>query len=161
MIGQVDHPTNGCGIEQAVEVYRVSGVQLSQPAKLDCPTVRALNQWVKKKAKPAFRGKGGGLDRLKVAAHYVCRTRNHKSGARISEHGKGRAIDLSGFYLKDGSEVSVLDDYHKGRYKRALKSIRKGACGRFGTVLGPGSDRYHDDHFHFDTAEHQNGPYCR
>ena len=42
-----------------------------------------------------------------------------------------------------------------------LKQMHKGACGTFGTVLGPNSDRYHRDHFHLDTARHRNGPYCR
>ncbi|MDX5403468.1 MAG: extensin family protein, partial [Rhodobacterales bacterium] len=25
----------------------------------------------------------------------------------------------------------------------------------------PESDRFHRDHFHFDTARHRNGPFCR
>jgi hypothetical protein len=27
--------------------------------------------------------------------------------------------------------------------------------------LGPDADRYHQDHFHLDTASHRSGPYCR
>ena len=36
-----------------------------------------------------------------------------------------------------------------------------GQWGGFGTVLGPESDQFHQDHFHFDTARHRGGPYCR
>ncbi len=150
-----------CGIKNAVQVTKVSGVTLSQPAKMNCETARSLNVWVAQSAKPAVARQGGGLKGLKVAAHYVCRTRNHKRGAKVSEHGKGRAIDLSAFYLADGSEISVLRDWGKGSKGKALRSMRKGACGPFGTVLGPGSDRYHRDHFHFDTAKYRSGPYCR
>jgi len=40
--------------------------------------------------------------------------------------------------------------------------IRSGTRDRFrGTVLGPEANRFHRDHFHFDTAEYRSGPYCR
>lgn len=104
---------------------------------------------------------GGGVVKLKVAAGYSCRTRNHKSGAKISEHGKGRAIDLSGFYLKNGDQISVLNDWGKGKYGRILRDMHRSACGPFGTVLGPNADRHHRDHFHFDIAKHRSGSYCR
>lgn len=150
-----------CGIDDAVRVYAVSGVTLSEPATLTCDTARALDTWVRKVARPATK-KMGGVAKLKVAAHYVCRTRNHKKGARISEHAKGNAIDISAVYLRDGTELSVLRDYYSKNSKgRALQSMREGACGTFGTVLGPGSDAHHRDHLHFDTARYSYGPYCR
>jgi len=98
---------------------------------------------------------------LKVAAHYACRTRNSRKGARISEHGKGRAIDIAAFRLDNGDEISVLDDWNSSRKGRILRRLHASACGPFGTVLGPDSDRHHQDHFHFDTARHRNGSYCR
>jgi hypothetical protein len=39
--------------------------------------------------------------------------------------------------------------------------MHKAACGPFGTVLGPNSNRFHQDHFHFDTARYRSGSYCR
>jgi hypothetical protein len=159
--GLVADPVNGCGIDNAVRVTSVYGVRLSQPATLDCRTARTLGAWVTQSAKPEVGGMGGGLSGLRVAAHYVCRTRNHQKGARISEHGKGRAIDISALQLRDGSEISVLDDWGKGREGRVLRRVHGQACGRFGTVLGPGSDRFHRDHLHFDTARHRGGAYCR
>ena len=104
---------------------------------------------------------GGGLSGLRVAAHYACRTRNHQPGALISEHGKGKAIDIAALQLRDGSEISVLDDWGQGPKGRVLRQVHRQACGPFGTVLGPESDRFHRDHFHFDTARHRGGPYCR
>ena len=152
----------GCGIRRgAVKLYEVDGVALSTPAVMTCDTAKALKKWVDKGAKRAVRNYGGGIDTLKVAAGYSCRTRNHKKGAKISEHGKGKAIDISAVVLENGDTISVLRDWGKGKRGRILKKMHKSACGPFGTVLGPNSDRYHRDHFHFDIAKHRSGPYCR
>ena len=102
---------------------------------------------------------GCGLSGRKVAAHYSYRTRKNKAGAKISEHGKGRAIDISGLVLNDGRTISVLKGWHNADSK-TMRSAHKKACGPFGTVLGPTADRYHQDLFHFDTARYRSGPYC-
>lgn len=148
----------GCGIEKPVRVTEVDGVLLSTAATLDCSAAKALRKWVSTAVKPAFGRQK--VVKLRVAAHYVCRTRNHKRGAKISEHGKGRAIDISGFILADGTEIDILRDYRKRR-GAPVRKAHKAACGIFGTTLGPGSDGYHEDHLHFDTARHRNGAYCR
>ena len=160
VVGYVPGRLGGCGIPEAVRLRSVSGVTLSQPALMNCTTAKALKSWTERGAKPALRRKGGGLASYRVAAHYACRTRNNQPGARLSEHAKGRAIDISGFTLRDGTQLTVLRDWNSGN-GRALKSMHKAACGPFGTVLGPNSDRFHRDHFHFDTARHRGGPYCR
>lgn len=159
-VGKVPGRINGCGIEDAVEVTSVSGVRLSRPSVMDCGTAEALNQWVERSVKPTFRRRGPVVE-LKVAAHYACRTRNNQKGARISEHGKGRAIDISAFVMMDGEVLTVLEGWKRDPSRRLLRKVRKGACGPFGTVLGPGSDGYHRDHFHVDTARHRSGPVCR
>lgn len=151
----------GCGVRDPVAVTSVAGVGLSTPAKIDCGTAKALHAWVEKTAKPAVGKLGGGLSQLTVAAHYACRTRNNKSGAKISEHGKGRAIDISALTLKNGKRITVLNGWGRGVEGRILKKLHKGACGPFGTVLGPNADRFHRDHFHFDTARYRSGAYCR
>lgn len=148
----------GCFIPDAVRVKSVSGVTLSQSALMTCDTAKALNKWVDKGLQPAFKKK---VTELKVAAHYACRTRNNKAGAKLSEHAKGRAIDISAITLKDGTKVTVLSDWSRGKYSKALQKSHKAACGPFGTVLGPRSDRYHQDHFHLDTARYRSGAYCR
>ena len=160
-IGPVPGRIAGCGIESAVKITSVAGITLSQASVMDCETAQALHRWVDKSAIPAFRRKGGGLVSLRVAAHYACRTRNHQPGARISEHGKGKAIDISGFVLKDGTVVTVSEGWTKRGQRKAMRKVHAGACGPFGTVLGPEADRFHQDHFHFDTARHRGGPYCR
>lgn len=160
-VGRVPGKLNGCGISDAVRVRAVSGIRLSQASVMQCGTAKALKTWIEKGAKPAIGSKGGGLATLKVAAHYSCRTRNNKTGAKISEHGKGKAIDISGYTLNDGTKVTVLNGWSSRAHGRALKRMHKAACGPFGTVLGPQADRYHQDHFHFDIARYRSGPYCR
>ena len=151
----------GCGVQEPVRVSAIGDVTLSQAAVMDCTTARALKSWVEGSVKPTIGRLGGGLSQLQVAAHYVCRTRNHKPGARISEHGKGRAIDISGFTLRNDVTITVGRGWRDRTQGQILRQVHAGACGPFGTVLGPNSDRYHQNHFHLDTARYRGGPYCR
>ncbi|RDD68067.1 extensin-like protein [Thalassococcus profundi] len=160
-VGFVPGRISACGIDDAVRVRSVDGIALTQQPMIDCRTAKAFKQWVNRGVKPAIGSRGGGVARLRVAAHYACRTRNNQPGAKVSEHGKGRAIDISGIILRDGSEITVLQGWNTARDGQALRQMHGRACGIFGTVLGPESDRFHQDHFHFDTARHRNGSYCR
>lgn len=160
-VGAVPGRLPGCGAKNAVAVRSVSGVTLSQESILTCDTAKSLKQWINKGLKPAVGRMGGGVSSIRVAAHYVCRTRNHRPGAKISEHGKAKAIDISEIRLQNGDTLSVLRDWRNGKKGRVLRKAHKAACGPFGTTLGPGSDGFHEDHFHYDTARHRGGPYCR
>lgn len=161
VVGRVTSQVRGCGIAEAVRLKSVSGITLSPAALIDCPTALTVNEWVTRSAIPRLRNSGGGLASLRVVGHYSCRTRNNQAGARISEHGKGRAIDIAAFRLKDGSSLTVLKDWNSKRGFEPLREMHRDACGIFGTVLGPKSDRFHQDHFHFDTARHRSGSFCR
>lgn len=152
-IARIGSKVQGCGVENPVAITSVAGVRLSQTATVDCSIAKALNAWVDEVAQPAF---NGNLVELQVAAHYICRSRNNIKGAKISEHGKGRAIDISAFILSNGKVLTVARDYNK-----LLRRIYKAGCGYFKTTLGPGSDGYHEDHFHFDTSARKGGAYCR
>ena len=160
-VGRISSALPGCGVKNAVAVHYVAGVRLSSPATLDCTTAKALDTWVRKSVKPAIGNRGGGLRELRVFGSYSCRPRNNVAGAKVSEHGRGKAIDIGGFRLADGSAISVLSDWQHGRPGAILSRLHRKACGPFGTVLGPGSDGYHADHIHLDTAKHSNGAYCR
>lgn len=160
VIGEVNG-SGACGIDTAVAVTSVGGITLSQTSRMNCRTARTLHSWTTKQAIPTIGNTGGGVRSFRVAAHYACRTRNGQRGARLSEHAKGNAIDIAAFQLADGSEISVLKDWGSGKRGKILRKLHKSACGPFGTVLGPNADRHHKDHFHFDTANHRGGPYCR
>lgn len=159
VVGHVDG-RGSCGIENAVRVRSVSGVRLSTSALMDCNTAAALKTWVDRGVKPAVAGLGG-VSSLRVVAHYACRNRNNAANGRLSEHAFGHAIDIAGIGLQTGGEITLLTDWGSGAKGRALREMWRAACGPFGTVLGPESNRFHRDHFHFDTAKYRSGSYCR
>jgi hypothetical protein len=144
----------GCGIENPVRVTSVAGVRLSTPATVNCDTAKALRTWIEQAVEPVY-GRGQVVE-LKIAASYACRGRNNKKGAKVSEHGRGNAIDISGLVFANGKSASVLNDFN-----RPMRRVHKAACGIFATTLGPGSDGHHENHMHFDVARHRSGSYCR
>lgn len=159
-VGAVPGP-GACGIEEAVRLYAVDGVVLDGRALVNCNTARALQTWVVEGAKPALAEAGKELAALDVAAHYACRRRNHQPGAKLSEHAKGNAIDIAALDLTDGARLSVARDWRAAETGPLMRRLHRLACGPFGTVLGPDSDRFHQNHFHFDVASYRSGPFCR
>lgn len=149
---------SGCGIAEPVQLQTVQGVRLSMPLTMDCSAARALNEWVRVVVQPTFSNR---VRRLDVAGAYVCRGRNNVRGAKISEHGRGRAVDVSGLTFNDGTSITVARNWNKGRDGQLMAQAYKAGCGIFGTTLGPGSDGYHEDHMHFDVPSNRRSPYCR
>lgn len=143
----------GCRVSEPVLVSEVSGVKLVPPATINCTEAKALSHWVTHGLQPAF---DNAVVRLNVADSYACRPRNNVPGNPVSVHGLGQAIDIAGFKLSDGRTLTVASDYG-----RQMKAAQKAGCGTFHTILGPGSDGYHENHIHFDVASHGGGDYCR
>ncbi|QRG08509.1 extensin family protein [Xanthobacter dioxanivorans] len=150
-----DIPPNGsCGLPQPV---RLSGVRLAdgrmvalRPAAIvACEVAAAFTAWMREDVGPAVAALGSELSAVQIAASYDCRPRNRVAGARMSEHGLGKAVDVGGFELADRRLIKV----EKGGLPRLLRvGMKDSACRRFATVLGPGSDGYHEDHVHVDLA---------
>ncbi len=160
--GQVIAPVPGpgaCGVDAPVRVSSVAGIPLSMQPTIDCPTAIALNEWVRDGVIPTIGRTGGGVARINIIAHYSCRPRNNVPGAKLSEHGKGRALDVSGVTLRNGKTLTVEEQWN-GQYSRVFRTLYRRACGPFGTVLSPDADRNHYNHFHLDTAQYRGGPYC-
>lgn len=153
VLARIPSKVKGCGIEKPVRVTQIAGIRLSTAATINCDTAKAIKKWIERGVVPTY-GKGKVVE-LEIAASYSCRPRNNQRGAKISEHGRGNAIDIGGLTFSNGKSVSVLKDYDKN-----MRKIHKSACGIFGTTLGPGSDGYHENHLHFDVARYRN-PYCR
>lgn len=149
-----------CGIDNPVQVHFVSGVKLTAQPILNCNTARTLREWVDEAAQPSVSRLRARISDMRVVASYACRTRNSQSGAKLSEHAKGNAIDIAGFTLDNGQVISVLEHWRSTKYGPALRRMYSKACGTFGTTLGPDADRYHQDHMHFDTASYRGGAYC-
>ncbi len=65
---------SGCGVAEPVRITSIDGISLSQAAIMDCTTAKTLAGWLTKSVRPAVGIRGGGLQSVKVAAHYSCRT---------------------------------------------------------------------------------------
>ena len=155
---------NGCGITNGYKIYTINDIGLQPAAEITCDMADSLSTWLADVVQPAARAVYGvRVVSLKVLASYSCRARDNVFGAKLSEHGFGNAIDLGAFILADGREVNVLHDYYgSAQDQHFLQQIRKAACGYFSTVLGPGADRYHANHFHLDKMflRKGRGVYC-
>jgi hypothetical protein len=155
---------NGCQVPNAWKVEQLGSVAFSQPAVMNCGMADPLHTWLEDVVQPtAQRSFGESIVSIDVAASYACRPRNNKSGAKMSEHGFGNAIDIAAFTLESGRKVTVLEGWRGGSDERAfLHSVHDEACGDFHTVLGPDSGRSHRDHLHLDLQNRENGSvYCR
>lgn len=151
----------GCGVGDPVRVSSVSpGITLTPEATVGCRTAAALARWVEGLVAPSARvmGEGVRLSGLSNASGYVCRRRNNAADGKLSEHATGGAIDISGFSFKGRPPIPVEPRAGRGTMAEAFqRTVRAGACLYFSTVLGPGSDDYHDDHLHFDLARRNSG----
>jgi hypothetical protein len=157
--------SGSCGIAAPVAVAALDGgdVRLTSKAVVNCELAAALATWMADTVDPIARKRlGGEVTEIRVAAAYDCRSRNGVSGAKLSEHAKGNAIDISAFKVNgDWIEVGGGNGLAQAAF---LREVRRSACGPFTTVLGPGSDAYHSDHFHLDLAKRGQsgrGLYCR
>jgi hypothetical protein len=130
-----------------------SRVAISPPATLRCPMAQAVADLVREDVAPSMKKFGPPLRVLDNFDSYSCRGRNNIRAAQLSEHGKADAIDIRDFALADGREFG-LTDIHIDKDWR--ETIRASVCARFATVLGPGSDGYHEEHIHLDLAERRN-----
>ncbi len=221
------HERSPCVIAAPVRVTKVGSdaVRLKPGVLIDCRLAVALVEWVDRVVQPAAREVFGlPVKEIVSASGYVCRPRNNQTGAKLSEHAFGKAIDISGFEIGGGRMVTVAADWNepasamaaatvgkspetrkhksgptkqvvragaplgpaapdasKSQQKRPsplpsegapsegaiaakpsqfLKTVHKGACGLFSTVLGPEADAFHRDHFHLDLSGRSSAAIC-
>jgi hypothetical protein len=149
----------GCGATDVVQLEAVllpdnSRVTVEPAPTIRCEMASALTDFVRDELAPAVAASlGSTLRAIENFDAFSCRGRNRVVGARLSEHGKGNALDVRSFKLADGTSARPTDP---NVVKEFREQLRKAACGRFTTVLGPGSDGYHEDHIHLDLAQRRN-----
>jgi hypothetical protein len=139
---------------EAVRLADRTQVAVTPPAIVRCSFAEAIVHWVREDVAPVVRSLGGALKSIDNYDAYDCRGRNRIIGARLSEHGKANAIDIRSFKLASGTVVELTDPNVAKDFRERL---RKTTCARFSTVLGPGSDGYHENHVHVDLAERAGG----
>jgi len=152
----------GCAAAHPLIVSKLSAtVALEPQAVLTCAMAEASARFVRDHAAPLAKEEfGTPLVTVEQASSYVCRPR--RSGAKLSEHAFANALDWSALTLADGTRIEVRahDATKEPRAFKLISTLHKRACGPFATVLGPGSDADHADHFHFDLAKRRD-PFCQ
>ncbi|MEY9883317.1 extensin family protein [Bradyrhizobium sp. USDA 329] len=147
-----------CGGEDLVRLEAVvlpdkRKVTVKPAAILRCTMASAIADWLRKDMVPLATSLGSPISDLDNFDSFECRGRNRVAGAMLSEHGKANAIDIRAIKLANGQSIGLTDRaLSRDVRERVLHSV----CARFSTVLGPGSDWYHEDHVHLDLAQRRN-----
>jgi len=159
-IGSIDGPEE-CGgvdlvrLEAVILPNKGSRVEITPPAVLRCAMAEAIVDWVREDLTPLAELSFGSPPRsVQSYTGYNCRPRNNIPGEMTSEHGKGNALDVGAIKLLNGKTIDLAD---RNLAPESRESLKRSACGRFSTVLGPGSDPFHENHVHLDLRERRNG----
>jgi|GEM_PF-91349 len=156
-----------CGMVHPFKVAAMDGgmVEVSPKATLACPIIGEVDRWIAQSVQPAaMTWFGEPVVEIKQISAYSCRGMNGQPGAHISEHAFGNALDVAAFKLQSGREIVIKNGWKNGAYEERgfLRDILDDACQRFTTVLGPGSNVFHYDHFHLDLSRRASGnTYCK
>jgi hypothetical protein len=147
-----------CGGDDLVSISSVllpngRRVEVKPAATLRCEMAESLSGWVRDEVAPRLEKERGGLAAVQQEDAYDCRNRNSASHGKVSEHARGKAIDLRGFVLADKSKLTLTDAYASKELRTIFHDT---ACRRFMTVLGPG-EPYHDEHIHLDIIDRRGG----
>jgi hypothetical protein len=148
----------GCGGEDLVRLEAVvladkRQVPVKPAAILRCRMATTVAEWIRSDIAPLAAKLGSQISDLDNFDSYECRGRNRVAGALLSEHARANALDVRGFKLANGRTLSLTD---RNLARETRESVLHSACTRFSTVLGPGSDWYHEDHIHLDVMERRN-----
>jgi hypothetical protein len=152
------HGAGGCGGEDLVRLEAVvlpdsRQVAVKPAAILRCKMASAIADWVRTDVAPLAKNLGSSITALDNFDSFECRSRNRIPGAQLSEHGRANALDVRSFKFVDGRTISLTD---RNVARETRESVLRSVCARFSTVLGPGSDGYHEDHIHLDLMERRN-----
>jgi hypothetical protein len=148
-----------CGGPDIVLLKRVItkdhvSVEISPAATLRCEMAEAIVGWVREDLVGQATDLGSVLVGIETLDSFECRGQNRIIGAKLSEHGRANALDISAIKLKSGRLLQPTDSAVSKDFQIAM---RTSVCARFTTVLGPGADGYHEDHIHVDLAERRSG----
>jgi hypothetical protein len=129
-------------------------VEIRPTAVLRCAMAESFVVWLRDEASGHVSVLGDALRSVDTFGSYECRGRNGIADAKLSEHGKGNAIDVRAFVLAGGRHIELTDETVSKPFR---DDLRDSACHRFTTVLGPGADSYHNNHIHLDILERNRG----
>lgn len=152
-----DIPINkGCGLINGVRTSAIAGARLSAD-RMSCELAAALALWMAHDVQPlAMATFGKPVQGVQHLGTYACRNIVGRAFWKDfrSQHATANAIDIGGFTLEGGRQISVLKHWSgDGVEARFLRDVHARACGYFRVVLGPEFNASHRDHFHFDRGD--------
>jgi len=155
----------GCELSGAIELNAVptafGDVGIAGKPTMLCSFGRQFSDWVRDVGAPlTLAYTGQRLGRIEIGYAFACTARYDKPGQVPSEHAKGDAIDIFAFVLADNHRIPVKQQ-DSPVDRDLVRVLRTTACAYFTTVLGPGTDSAHAEHFHFDTGIHGATPNYR
>jgi len=148
------HGPGTCGGEDLVRLEAVvlpdrRLVTVNPAAILRCAMASAVADWIRADVAPLAASLGSAISGLDNFDSFECRGRNRIVGAQLSEHGRANALDVRALKLANGRSIALTD---RDVPREVRESVLHSVCARFSTVLGPGSDWYHEEHIHLDLA---------
>jgi len=146
-----------CGIEHPVKVSAIGNVGMKPAATLTCAMALTFAQWTSDELVPSARRRYfTGVKTIHQGSSYSCRKIADSRGV-LSEHGKGNALDIMRIELNSGRDIDVKKPgLFSFRQRGFLNTVRADGCQYFNTVLGPGYNYDHRNHFHFDIKQRRN-----
>jgi hypothetical protein len=140
-----------CRIDHPVEVSAIGSVKMKPAATLSCDMAMTFSRWTAKELVPTARRKyWSGVSTIHQGSSYSCRNIRGSRGTP-SQHSQGNALDVMRIELNSGRDIDVRKPgWFAFRQRGFLNTVRADGCNYFTTVLGPGYNADHADHFHFD-----------
>lgn len=142
-------PRHGCGWTNSVKFSEIGDAKMGVHP-LTCEMAAALTLWVNHELQPAaVAAFGEPVASIQNMGSYSCR--NIEGRQLRSQHALANAIDISGFTLRGGRQISLLHHWKgSGPEAKFLRRVHQSACRYFRVTLGPDYNPAHADHFHFD-----------
>ena len=152
------HGPGACGGEDLVRLEAVvlpdkRRVSLKPAAILRCTMASAIADWIRTDMTALASSLGTAISELDNFDSFECRGRNRVAGAQLSEHARADALDVRSLKFANGQSIALTD---RTVSRELRETVLHSVCARFSTVLGPGSDWYHEDHIHLDLIERRN-----
>ncbi len=145
-----DRESDHCTRVETVGMTRLASISL-KPVDTKCSLALSLAIWEARTLQPAAEKHfGEPISEITHFGSYNCR--KVAGSTWWSQHATANALDISGFKLKSGREISVRRDWTGEKPDAAafLRDAHKGACDSFRAALGPDYNAAHHDHFHAD-----------
>lgn len=131
-------------------------IALDAHVTLRCKFAADVALWIRDDLTPVAQRHGLKVRGLSGVGGLACRNRNRQSGGLVSEHATGNAFDVRRIVFDRVGPVDIMGDRNE-KTRAFREELRVTTCARFPTVLGSGSDGFHEDHLHVDGRQRSAG----